>query len=192
MFKKTLILLTIFTLSHTVYGQDITSNTLEDQFTDVIEGSNDYQDYKVIKKVKINQLRKNILDTVAALENQIKSVRTNMGDHINQVAALEKELKTTREDLEASREKENGIYFLGILTEKSTYNFIMWSLLLLFLLALLFFIYKYINSHSVTKAAELKLAETEIEFESHRQNALEKEQKLRRKLQDELNKSRKS
>ncbi|MAN59302.1 MAG: tRNA (guanine-N1)-methyltransferase, partial [Flavobacteriaceae bacterium] len=35
------------------------TNTIEDQFNEVVDESNDYQDYKVIKKNKINKLRQN-------------------------------------------------------------------------------------------------------------------------------------
>jgi hypothetical protein len=36
------------------------------------------------------------------------------------------------------------------------------------------------------------MAEMEIELEDYRRNSLEREQKLRRKLQDEVNKNRKT
>ena len=48
-------------------------NTLENQFDDVIKKSNSYQEFKVIKKVKINSLKRNVLDTVAQLEQNINS-----------------------------------------------------------------------------------------------------------------------
>ena len=42
----------------------VKSNTLDAQFTDVIEKSNRYQDYKVVKIFKLNKLRKNVNDTI--------------------------------------------------------------------------------------------------------------------------------
>ena len=54
----------------------------------------------------------------------------------------------------------------------------------------LFFIYKFRNSNAVTRAAKKSLEETELEFEEHRRTALEREQKVRRQLQDELNKNK--
>ncbi|WP_203295597.1 hypothetical protein [Luteirhabdus pelagi] len=169
-----------------------TDNTLEGQFTDVIDESNDYQEYKVIKKYKINELRKNILDTVSSLESKIESRQQEIDSQKNEINSLTEELQTTQEDLSLSREKENGIEILGVLTEKSTYNAIMWTIILILVLGIGFLAYKFKNSHKVTKAAQLKLAETEIEFETHRQKTLEREQKIRRKLQDEINKNRKA
>ena len=43
---------------------------------------------------------------------------------------------------------------------------------------------------SVTKAAKKSLEDTELEFEEHRRVALEREQKVRRQLQDEINKQK--
>ena len=168
------------------------TNTLEEQFVEVIDESNNYEQYKVINRNQINKLRQNILDSVAALEAKISETQAEIDTQTNTISTLEDNLETTQEDLARSKEKENGIEIFGVLTEKATYNTIMWSIIGILLVALGFFIYKFKNSHSVTKAAQLKLAETEIEFEKHRQKKLEEQQQLRRKLQDEINKNRKS
>ena len=54
------------------------------------------------------------------------------------------------------------------------------------------FIFKFKRSNTLTKEAQEKLIDTEAEYDTHRQNALEREQQLRRKLQDELNKQKKA
>lgn len=193
--KKTLTLLVVLLCVTFVNAQDESLDTnlqtLENQFEDVIDKSNNYQDYKVIKKNKINKLRSNILDTVAGLEGKIGTLNDTINAQKNSIASLSKSLSTTEEDLALSQKKENGIEFMGVLTQKSTYNAIMWSIIAILIVALGFFIYKFRNSNSVTKNAQLKLAETEIEFEAHRQKKLEEIQQIRRKLQDEINKNRK-
>jgi len=50
--------ITLFCLTLSVFAQETPQNTLENQFKDVIEESNDYQDYKVVKKTKLNTLQK--------------------------------------------------------------------------------------------------------------------------------------
>ncbi|WP_339697109.1 hypothetical protein [uncultured Marixanthomonas sp.] len=167
-----------------------TDNSIEGQFKDVVDESNNYQEYKVIKKYQINQLRKNILDSISDLESKIATSKTEIDQKAKKIDSLTSKLKTTKEDLSVSKEKENGIEILGILTQKSTYNTIMWSIIVLLLVGLAFIFYKFKNSHKVTKDSQLKLAETEMELETNRQKSLEREQKLRRKLQDEVNKNR--
>ncbi|MEX0314527.1 MAG: tRNA (guanine-N1)-methyltransferase, partial [Allomuricauda sp.] len=59
------------------------------------------------------------------------------------------------------------------------------------LLFLLLFIYRFRNSNVLTSQAKEALADLEKEFEEHRRRALEREQKISRQLQDELNKNKK-
>ncbi len=188
--SKFILAIPLFLLTLTVSAQT-DGNTIEDQFEDVIEKSNNYQEYKVVKKVKLNSLRKSILDSVNSLETEIKATRSKIEEQKGQIASLTEELSGTQQNLAASIAKEDGIEFFGVLTKKSTYNSIMWSIIGLLIAALVFLTYKFRKNNAVTKEANLRLAETEEEFDMHRQKTLEREQQLRRKLQDEINKNRK-
>ncbi|MCW5520465.1 tRNA (guanine-N1)-methyltransferase [Aureitalea sp. L0-47] len=167
-------------------------NSLEDQFTDVIDKSNSYQDFKVIKKVKINRLKQNVLDSVASLESRIDTLSGHIASQDSEISSLNQTLESTKSELATSREKEDGIFLFGMLLSKSTYNTILWSVIGILLLLLIVFIMRYRTSNSVTRSANAKLAEVEAEFEGHRQRSLEREQQIRRKLQDELNKQKKA
>lgn len=167
-----------------------TENTLEAQFNEVVEKSNSYQEYKVISKVKIANLQKNIFDSIAVLKKEIAATETEFDSHQKKIDSLSKNLATTKSELSLSKEKEDGITVFGMLTSKATYNTLMWSLILVLLGIGGFLLYKFLNSHKVTKATELKMAEMEMELEESRQNRIESEQVLRRKLQDEINKNR--
>lgn len=186
---KLLPLLSLLLVSSGIFAQN-QNNTIEDQFTDVIEKSNSYQEFKVIKKTKIDALRRNVLDSVAAFELAIDTANSEIEKQKDEIATLTQNLSATQERLAASIEKENGIELFGIVTKKSTYNTVLWSIIvgLFIILAILFLKFK--SSHAMTKAAKLKLTETESEFEVYRQKTLENEQVLRRKLQDEINKNR--
>ena len=64
----------------------------------------------------------------------------------------------------------------------------MWSIIIALLVFLLVFIYKFKKSNVVTKMTKRALVDLENEYEEHRRVALEREQKVRRQLQDEINK----
>lgn len=179
-------------LSFSVLAQNETDNSIEGQFTEVVDGSNNYQEFKVIKKAKLAVLRKNILDSIAKLEQTINTTNKTVETQSAQITNLENTLTSTNTDLSASREKEDGIHFFGILVKKTTYNSIMWSIIAGLLFGLGFFIFKFKNSNVITRKAKSKLAETDAEFEAHRSKKLEEIQQIRRKLQDEINKNRKA
>ena len=160
--------------------------------TEAFEKSNSYQEYKVIKKTQLATLKRNILDSVSALEKKINTQDNQLVAQKNEVDSLRQNLNTTQQNLANSKEKEDGIEFFGILTSKAVYNTIMWSIILILLAIAGFLFYRFLNSHKITNAAQLKMAEMEIELEDYRRNSLEREQKLRRKLQDEINKNRKA
>ncbi len=189
MFKNIFFLVLLFISSFSIVAQE---NNLENQFNEVLKKSNNYQEYKVIKKVEINSLKKNVLDTVAALEQNLISYSTEIEKQKSTISSLNNELETTKNELTVSKKKEEGIELMGVLTNKSTYNTVAFSLIGILLFTIFVLIYKFKNSNSVTKSTLSKLSETEEELDSFRQKTIEREQQLRRKLQDEINKNKDS
>ena len=86
--------------------------------------------------------------------------------------------------------KKNSISFLGIQLNKSTYTITVWSIILLLIIALFYFIYQYKNSYQIILHAKKNVLEAENELANNKKKSLEREQKLRRQLQDEINKQR--
>ncbi|CAM3491994.1 tRNA (guanine-N1)-methyltransferase [Aequorivita lipolytica] len=194
---KKILLLTfpLFLLTLNANAQDsiqVEKNTLNNQMIDAFDKSNSYQEFKVVKKTQLVTLKRNILDSVSSLEKKIKSQETELVQQKNEVDSLRQGLTNTKQNLATSKEKEDGISIFGILTSKATYNTIMWGIILILLLISGFLFYRFLNSHKITNETQLKMAEMEIELEDYRRNSLEREQKLRRKLQDEINKNRKA
>ncbi|MEZ4874718.1 MAG: tRNA (guanine-N1)-methyltransferase [Flavobacteriaceae bacterium] len=189
--NRTLSILLFFILVGNGYlhAQD---HSLEDQFTDVIDKSNRYEDYKVVKIYKLNELRKNVIDSIAKLENEVDQLQATVSTKQSSIDSLTQKITTTAEALALSQKKEDGISFFGSIIKKSTYQTIMWSIIGLLILTALFFLYKFKNSNAITREANKKLMDTETEYEDHRRMALEREQQLRRKLQDEINKQKKA
>jgi hypothetical protein len=189
---KTFFSWVLFLCATAGYSQNNTTpdNSIEAQFVEVIDKSNNYQKYKVIKRTKLAGLRKNILDSIELLENSIQQKDATIASQNNSITTLEASLSNTQNNLETSIEKEGTISLFGITTKKGTYNFLLFSTIGVLLLGLLFFIIKFKNSNIITKQKNHKLSEIEQEFDSYRQKKLEEQQILRRKLQDEINKKK--
>src|SRR5690606_23830820 len=124
--KKILFLtipLFLFTLQ--VAAQDsiqVRKNTLNEQMTEAFDKSNSYQEYKVTKKTQLATLKRKILDSVSALEKSINSQQSELAQQKRAIDSLRENLENTQLNLANSKEKEDGIRFLGILTSKTTYN----------------------------------------------------------------------
>ena len=181
----------ILLIAQGTYSQE-TDNTLDNQFVDVIDNSNRYQDFKVVKITKLNNLRKSVSDSITNLKSEIESLQNNQLTLQNRIDSLSTELNNLNEALLTSQKKEDGISFFGAIIKKSVYNTIMWGIITFLLISVFIFIFKFKRSNTLTKEAQEKLADTEAEYDTHRQTALEREQQLRRKLQDEINKQKKA
>ena len=169
---------------------DSLPNTIKNQFTKIYRLSNNWQDYKMIKRSEFVSFQKNILDSVVNLKKDIVTKQLRIENHSKSTNALKEEIKSLKENLSLSIEKEDAISLLGMSLKKGTYNSILWGIISLLLIALSFFIFKFSNSYVVTKEAKDSLTDVENEFEHYKKKSIEKEQKLRRQLQDEINKQR--
>lgn len=190
-------LLTLSSFSQTDATQEedklsLNSGSIDSQFEFVIRRSNSWQDYKTVKKTWLYTLKAHTLDSLKAVHKDLADTQVVVETQAKEISDLKLNLSNTQTDLEKTDTEKNNMALFGLQMSKSSYNVLMWSIIGGLLVFLLFFIYKFNNSNSITRAAKKSLEETEEEFEEHRKTALEREQKVRRQLQDEINKQKKA
>lgn len=168
----------------------LNDGSIDKQFEYIMTEANNYRNYKVIKTEWLNTLKKNTLDSIARLEKELASSQSLTLNQKSEIDGLQKELANTNEQLSNVTEEKDSISFFGALIDKPVYKSIMWGIVAALTLVLMLFIYKFKNANSVTQEAKQSLAELELEYEEHRRKALEREQKARRQLQDEINKQK--
>ncbi len=197
-FKKIIFLSFIVSFT-SIHAQSTTENddqlsldsgTLDSQFEYVIKRSNNYQDYKVVKETWLYKLKAHTLDSLKSIHSELATAGGTISNQNSEIASLKSSLKNSEEALTKTTSEKNNMELFGLQMTKPNYNMLMWSIVGLLLALLLLFMYKYKNSNTVTKEAQKNLSDTEEEFEEHRRTALEREQKVRRQLQDELNKQK--
>ncbi len=190
---KKIIFLGIFspTFTTTAIAQDTIRglNPVEEDFTNLIETSNDYQGFKVVDYNELINLRNRVSQYFTNQNDEIISQQNTLEQQQQEIDSLRAELSNTQKELVEVNADKDAITFLGMHFSKGGYMAFMWGLVGLLVLALLFFIYRYKQSHSHTAEARNKLTVTEREFDEYREKALEKEQRLGRQLQDERNKN---
>ena len=188
-----LILLSNSVFSQTEITEPITEpKTIEGQFDKMFRISSTYQTYKVIDKDAFIVLKNNVLDSIKKTKKALVELENLLKDERETIASLNESMTKTQLDLENALSKEDTISFLGMPLSKLTYNLILWTIIIGLAAGLSFFIFKFFRSNVLTKQAQENLITVEEEFESYRKKAIEREQKLRRQLQDEINKQRNS
>ena len=184
-----LTLTSILTFSQTIQKED---TSIEKQFDDIYKSSRNYQVYKVINKKQFRFLKSNVLDSIEFLKKIITEKENLLNTERDKVETSKNLLTKTKTELDVSLKKDNSTSFFGILLSNTAYNLILWSIIILLVLGMSSFIFKFYKSNVLTKEAQENLLTIEEEFDQHRRKSLEREQKLRRQLQDEINKQRNS
>lgn len=166
------------------------NGTLKSQYNYLIEESNDYQDYKVIKQAWTKKFERSLNDSLKAFAQSKQEARDLAKSQVAEIENLKAQLAGTQDSLSVVNEEKNSIALLGVPMEKSGYKTVMWSVIGVLVLLLVFFIFRFKSSNAASTLAKDNLNDVEEEFAEYKKRSLEREQKLRRELQDEINKQR--
>jgi len=188
---------TFFTLflMTTLFGQ-INTNlndtvSIGHQFDNLIKTSNRYEDFRVVKTNAILQLKSNVIDSISVVNKGFSAAKSEINSQKNTIDSLKTVLNASEEIILALKHESQSISFIGIEFNNSVFKTILLSIIAVLAIIGLVFISKYTQSNKITKQALNDLKVLEEEFETHRKNALEREQKVRRELLDEINKHKK-
>jgi hypothetical protein len=195
MYKAALTVITVLFLTSNIFSQTtkklIDTGSVKNQFEYLIDESNNFQDYKVIKATWLLKLKSNVLDSLSASK---KKILENSNIHDSQktlIDSLNTKLGATEAVISELNNEKESISLFGIQFEKTVFKTLMFLIIFGLIAALLFFITKFKQSNSITTQSKLSLKLSEEEFEVYKVKALEREQKAMRRLQDELNKNKK-
>ena len=168
----------------------LNSGSIDSQFDYLYRKSPKWEDYRSVKVNMLFKFKKNVSDSLELGRAKFKQANTTISIQKNEIETLKADLSKTNENLTSVTEEKDSISFLGIPLSKTGYNTILWSIIAGLTAALVLFIGKFRMSNSITIQAKNSKSEIDEEFESYRQRSIEREQKLRRELQDELNKQK--
>lgn len=176
-------------------GLSLNKGSIDSQFEFVLKKSGNFkgsngQLYEAVKQSWLFTLRAHTLDSLKIIHKNLNDTRAVVKTQAKEIENLKLSLSNTKNSLEVTNLEKNNMSLFGLQMSKANYNTLMWSVIASLLALLIFFIYKFKNSNAITKSAKLALEEIEIKFEDHRKVALEREQKVRRQLQDEINKQK--
>ena len=193
--KLNLLVFTAILFASTSFAQEINKKedtSLKEAFDKLYRISTNYQVYKVINKEKFLNLKQQVLDSLKTTKKLLVKQNSLLKLKGENVKNTQTALNRAKLELKKTIQKKESISLFGLQLNKSIYNLILWSLILILLTALLYFIFAFTKNNILTKRAEDDLKNIEIEYEQYRKKAIEREQKLRRTLQDEINKQRNS
>ncbi|WOD43676.1 tRNA (guanine-N1)-methyltransferase [Hwangdonia lutea] len=187
--------LTSFAQAKSDDAPNLSNGTIDQQFDYVLRKSGNFkgtngQAYEAVKRSMFLTLRAHTIDSLNTLKSKLESSKNTVETQQKEIDDLKSSLNSTQSTLEATNLEKDSMSLLGMQMSKTNYNVLMWTIIAGLLALFILFVYKFNNSNAVTRDAKKALAEIEEEFDDHRRTALEREQKVRRQLQDEINKQK--
>ncbi len=167
---------------HTSQPAGPVDNSLNGQYNEVLKKIYRYQEPPVAA------FHQSYMDTLNNVKQKLREAQNKLGVQNKRIATLQGDVNNKDQTLNESESKLNEVSFLGISVSKTSYNLVMWGLVLALGAALIVVIY--LSASSRREAAyRIKLYdELSTEFQTHKVKANEKEKKLARELQTERNK----
>ncbi|RED45912.1 tRNA (guanine-N1)-methyltransferase [Seonamhaeicola aphaedonensis] len=186
---------TKITLAQETNIESINEGSINDQFEFLIRKSGNFkgtngQAYEAVKQSWLFALKAHTLDSLKTIRKDLNDTKAVVDNQAKEILDLKSKLTNTQNDLDKTNTEKDSMALFGLLMSKTNYNMLMWAIIAALLALLILYIYKFRNSNAITKQAKRNLAEIEEEFDEHRRVALEREQKVRRQLQDEINKQK--
>lgn len=172
------------------------SGNIESQFEYIYRRSGNYnaegRRYEVVLAPELDKLRDNVLDSLRVFRAEAQGLDATISGQKATIDDLNRKLEEATRQLSIVTEEKDSMSLFGASVSKGSYNFALWTIILALMLVLLFFVFRFRKSNVLTQEAKSKLADLETEYEDHRRKALEREQRISRQLQDEINKYKKS
>jgi hypothetical protein len=178
------------------------NNTLQQQFKSLKYLSSTHkefnQDYKVVKLRRLDAFWQNVADTLRAREIKLKNARKDIEKELLQakqsLQAQEKQLQMLKQEnaqkelaVQQSAHNVANISFLGLDMNKITFVILSWGIIAFLLIGLGILFYLYKNSKYVADEKVKSYNDVEQELKNHKQTARDKELKIKRELQTEIN-----
>ena len=164
--------------------------TLEGVFQQLIDRSGTWQNFKMLDRGKLAAFQRSMTDSINGVRSQLVAEKQKVKENETTIKELNDKITEVQAALDQTKDQKDSVNFFGLLISKSLYNTIMWGIVLALASLLVLYIYKFSNGNVVTKKSINDLNELQEEYENYRKAAIEREQKVRRQLQDEINKHR--
>lgn len=179
---------TVQTTAATV--EEAKPTTLEGVFQQLIDRSGAWQNFKMLDRGKLAAFQRSMTDSINGVRSQLVAEKQKVKENEATIKELNDKITEIQAALDQTKDQKDSVSFFGALVSKGLYNTIMWGIVLALASLLVLYIYKFSNGNVVTKKSINDLNELQEEYENYRKAAIEREQKVRRQLQDEINKHR--
>jgi len=168
----------------------IDTGSVNSQFDYLVNNAEQYKHYLVIRRQWMEKLEANVTDSLEASRKEIELAKQRIGEYETSLGALKLDLKKADTVRAKLLEEKQQISFLNIGMSKGLFKGLSLTVIGVLIFLLIVFIDRFQRGNSLTKSTMSRLRELENDFDNFRKKAMEREQKVGRRLQDEINRQK--
>jgi hypothetical protein len=162
--------------------------SLAGQYREIVQKSkNNDQGFKIVNPVRLSNFNKSFSDSLRQTRSRLTEAQNKIASQTKTINTLQADVTNKDKSLTESRSLVDDISLLGIPVSKSTYNWIMWGLVILLGAALAFVVFQSGSYRREARYRTKLFAELSDEFQLFKTKSNDKEKKLARELQTEKN-----
>jgi septal ring factor EnvC (AmiA/AmiB activator) len=162
-------------------------NTLKNQYIQLKNNSNSYQQYKVVDKIKLDGFWSAVEDSLNESSADISGLNAEVRTLKKTVSTLETNLAKRDSSLSDQSYQIEHMSFLGIDMTKGGYIIFSWVIIFVLILAVLILFFRFSSANKTTKGTKKDFSQLQEDFDEHKRKTRDKETKLMRDLQTEIN-----
>ncbi len=194
--SKFLIIFVLVFATQFTFGQTtrkfIDTGSISTQADYLISKSTKYENFKVIRTSWITQLIQNVNDSISDNKQKLFASNNEINIQKKTIDSLKLAINNSEKTIENLTNKDESILIFGNKIDKSLFKTTVFFVILFLIVVFVMVLIKYKKNAEITSKAKNELEELEQEYDSHRKKALEREQGVRRQLQDLIMKNKKS
>ncbi len=164
------------------------AQSLDDQFRELRDGSETFKVYKVIKQTELNAFWSVVMDSVKEVRSELAEAYLTIEKQRVDMSERDKTITGKDEEISELEYSASHISVLGIGMFKEAYLAISFTLVALLIAALVFLYGRSKTSIATARKKVQEYAKLNADYEEYKKDSLEKQMKLRRELQTQINK----
>jgi len=168
----------------------IDTGSVNNQFDYLISSAEQYKYYLVIRRQWMKKLEANVADSLEASRKEIELAKQRIDEYETSLGALKLDLKKADTVRAKLLEEKQQISFLNIGMSKGLFKGLSLTVIGVLIFLLIVFVDRFQRGNSLTKSTLSRLRELENDFDNFRKKAMDREQKVGRRLQDEINRQK--
>jgi len=153
-------------------------NSLKEQFNYLDEHTKIYETYRAIREDMFQKLKGNVSDTLSAVKIKIAGLYLTRSVLTMKIDSLTKNIAATNTRLDEMTKSKNSISVIGMEINKSSYNKVMWTILVILVAALTLGFLAFNRNMTLLSDTKKEFQELKDEFEAYRKTSREAREKM--------------